>query len=112
MRTPLVLLWLWLLTLQCCIQNQRHTSSVEEDAKNKPWRPVPSGRISIENAADLLTIVFLITGVTSYLLGVFPDDVNGVVRNALNAAGFTCFFAGSLKIAIGDQHVLSASAQQ
>lgn len=116
-RAPLVLLWLWLLTLQFCIQNQRHLSSAQEDAKNKPWRPIPARRITPVAAADALTVVYLVTGLASHCLGVFPyyiafsslaayhndfggGDSNGVVRNMLNAGGFTCFFAGALEIAI------------
>ncbi|CAI6336426.1 unnamed protein product [Periconia digitata] len=120
---------MWLLTLQFCIQNQRHPSSAEEDAKNKPWRPISSGRITPSTATDLLTVVFLVTSLISYSLGVFPhyavftylavyhndfggSDAHGVIRNALNAAGFVCFFSGALKVVIGAGNPLSPMVHQ
>ncbi|EPQ53734.1 hypothetical protein GLOTRDRAFT_24494, partial [Gloeophyllum trabeum ATCC 11539] len=43
--------WTWLHLLQFCTSNQ--TLSVDEDAANKSWRPVPSGRISLASAKAL-----------------------------------------------------------
>ena len=35
-RVPATLTWFWLMLLPCCLQNQRHKSSLQEDAINKP----------------------------------------------------------------------------
>jgi hypothetical protein len=40
------LVWIWLHLLQCNTSNQYR--SAEEDALNKPWRPLSSGRITLE----------------------------------------------------------------
>lgn len=49
------LAWTFLHQLQCNISNQYY--SVVEDAGNKPWRPLPAGRITLEQAFLLHAIV-------------------------------------------------------
>ncbi|TDL18470.1 hypothetical protein BD410DRAFT_728472 [Rickenella mellea] len=44
-------IWIWLNLLQCNSSNQY--KSAEEDALNRPWRPLPSGRISRSQASKL-----------------------------------------------------------
>ncbi|KAF8870377.1 UbiA prenyltransferase family-domain-containing protein [Infundibulicybe gibba] len=43
------ILWTWIHLLHFCISNQ--VSSITEDAANKPWRPIPSGRITPSQAS-------------------------------------------------------------
>ncbi|OJA12722.1 hypothetical protein AZE42_02881 [Rhizopogon vesiculosus] len=43
--------WIWLHLLQFNISNQ--IQDPEEDRKNKPSRPIPAGRISVDSAADM-----------------------------------------------------------
>jgi len=43
--------WIWLHLLQFNLANQ--IQDPEEDRKNKPSRPIPAGRISVDRAADL-----------------------------------------------------------
>ncbi|KAI0763940.1 UbiA prenyltransferase family-domain-containing protein [Trametes elegans] len=43
--------WLWIHQLTCNVSNQAR--SCAEDAANKPWRPLPSGRISESQAIRL-----------------------------------------------------------
>ncbi|KAK7055260.1 UbiA prenyltransferase family [Favolaschia claudopus] len=43
--------WIWLHLLQCNVSNQY--KSVVEDAINRPWRPLPAGRISATTATIL-----------------------------------------------------------
>jgi len=47
--------WTWLHLLQLCIANQ--CVDPEEDAQNKPWRPIPSGLISDAGARTLHLIL-------------------------------------------------------
>ncbi|KAJ2925190.1 hypothetical protein H1R20_g11902, partial [Candolleomyces eurysporus] len=56
--------------------------SPEEDAKNKPWRPIPSGRISLRNAMILRWISVVYCCLLSFYL-----------RKAvlIPSAFFTCF---------------------
>ncbi|KAG1841411.1 UbiA prenyltransferase family-domain-containing protein [Suillus subalutaceus] len=44
-------LWIWFHLLQFNLANQ--IQDPEEDRKNKPSRPIPAGRISIDSAADM-----------------------------------------------------------
>ncbi|KZT50864.1 hypothetical protein CALCODRAFT_477911 [Calocera cornea HHB12733] len=50
--------WVWLHQLQCNINNQR--GSITEDAGNKPWRPLPAGRITPQQAKWLHAVVTLL----------------------------------------------------
>lgn len=117
-RIPLILLWAWFNLLAFAVNNQRHVNAVEEDRLNKPWRPMPAGRMTEAQAKTLGLISYplaflasiLVGGGTSQcaLLAVFGylyndlkgGDVNWLVRNILNACGFTCFASGALEVAL------------
>lgn len=68
-RLPLVLLGVWMDLLAFNISNQRQPGSVIEDAANKPWRALPSGRISEEGARRLLLALIPTCIAKSLLLG-------------------------------------------
>ncbi|KAG1735608.1 UbiA prenyltransferase family [Suillus paluster] len=82
------LFWLWFHLFQINVSNQSY--SALEDAVNKPWRPMPSGRISVEDSRTLLygLLVFcfglssifglnvLITSVVFSVMMVAHDDFN------------------------------------
>jgi 4-hydroxybenzoate polyprenyltransferase len=121
-RLPIVWSWLWLMILQFCLQNQRHTASIEEDAINKPWRPIPSGRISQGRTLCLLAFTCVLSGIISYNLDVLPiylawtalgsayndfggGDHSGMSRNVFCGALFSCTFGGALSIALGPHPV-------
>ncbi|KAH7083796.1 UbiA prenyltransferase family-domain-containing protein [Paraphoma chrysanthemicola] len=128
-RIPWVSLWLWLLILQACLQNQRSPASIEEDIINKPWRPIPSNRATRAQTEHLLIFTYLIAGVASYALGALPywavyvalliaynelggSDYSGTSRNVFCGAAFFCYFGGALKIALGPRAALSMKAIQ
>ncbi len=115
-RLPLVILWLWINLLPFAIDNQRQPLAIEEDRKNKPWRPLPSGFITRKAARRTMlttySIAFLISiylgtiqqCITLMALGFVYNDLGGadrscVIRNLVNAAGFTCFASGATVIA-------------
>jgi 4-hydroxybenzoate polyprenyltransferase len=117
-RLPLVAGWLWLVILQFCLQNQRTPDSIEEDAINKPWRPMPSKRITRKQMTYLFATTYVMTAIVSFFLGVFPIfvvytmlitayndfggcDHSGTTRNAFCGAGFSCYFSGAMSIALG-----------
>ncbi|RPD56609.1 hypothetical protein L226DRAFT_455370 [Lentinus tigrinus ALCF2SS1-7] len=54
-RLLLVMLWVWSHQLMCNVSNQ--ANSRNEDLVNKPWRPLPSGRISERQARALRWVV-------------------------------------------------------
>ena len=50
--------WTWLLLLSVTITNQSYGNSPAEDALNKPSRPIPAKRISLETA-QVLRLLFV-----------------------------------------------------
>lgn len=126
-RIPQVSFWLWIVILQFCVQNQRSEGSVQEDTVNKPWRPIPSGRMTTAQTEKLLSVTNILAAALSYYLNVMPIFIvyaclitayndhggankSGTVRNLFCGAGFSCYFSGALSIAIGPDAVLSAAA--
>lgn len=116
-RIPLILLWTWLNLLVFTLANQRLPSSIIEDAVNKPWRNIPSGRVSPDQAKRLLLRAVLAAGLLSFLLSCWYEfttltvlvwvynDLGGadsehyLIRNANNALGYVFFGLGALRIA-------------
>ncbi|OSD02318.1 hypothetical protein PYCCODRAFT_1367966 [Trametes coccinea BRFM310] len=106
-------LWSWMHLLQFCVSNQ--AMSPDEDAINKPWRPIPSGRITPYGAAvlrwTLLPLCFMysvyhkiMAAGTIFAIGVLLHnecmlDSHWFTRNVLNALGYAVFDAGATAIA-------------
>ncbi|KAF7797875.1 hypothetical protein EIP86_009081 [Pleurotus ostreatoroseus] len=101
--------WLWLHLLHFCVSNQ--SLSPEEDAQNKPFRPIPAGRITVAQARKLRWVLIPICLTVSAAYGVlYPSitlavhfllhnelklDANWITRNLLNALGYCAFDAGT-----------------
>ena len=106
-------LWTWLHLLQFCVSNQ--SLNPGEDVLNKPWRPIPSGIVSVLNARILRWILLplclsLSMSLEALWQGVFLAigflvynelhlDSHWLMRNALNAWGYASFNAGASSIA-------------
>ncbi|KAK3369953.1 UbiA prenyltransferase family-domain-containing protein [Podospora didyma] len=120
-RLPLSVLWTWLALLVFCLQNQHNESSIIEDKINKPWRPIPAGRITIPQTNAVLAATYPIWLATSWYLGTLRpcliltaltiyynelggSEHGGLARNVLNASGYSCFFAGALQTLLGPAH--------
>lgn len=90
--------------------------AIREDATNKPWRPLPSRRLSQEQATSLMRAIYAIAFVANpYLgglkqcrcltvLGYCYNDLGGGDRNCIlckfiNACGFVCFASGVAEVA-------------
>ncbi len=130
MRLPRVILWIWLNVLIFDLANQRLMSSVIEDSINKPWRPLPSGRMTVSQARRfLLAILPLVFVMTFYLGGLeetvammvltwMYNDLGGadesyVVRNLINAFGFMCYSSGATLVSCGfGEYSLNSAACQ
>jgi len=94
-RTPLILLWTWINLLPFAIDNQRQPLAIHEDGINKPWRPMPSGRVSPQQAKRWMlglypaAIVFsfcfggLRQCVVLILLGLWYNDLSGADKNPM-----------------------------
>ena len=117
-RVPMMLVWAWVNTLAFTVNNQRQPNAAREDELNKPWRPIPSQRLSPVHAKYLAIFAYAISLLVSILAGggasecillmffgfLYNDlklgDVHWLSRNILNACGFTSFAAGALEIAL------------
>ena len=117
-RTSLILLWVWTNLLPLDISNQILPTSIAEDALNKPWRNLPSQRLSRERARKWMLAFYMLAVITSSLLSTLPQclslillgywynhlhgaDANPFIRNLLSACGFGCFTSGAMQVAVG-----------
>ena len=114
-RAPRMLLWSACNILLFCLHNQRSPSTIAEDRLNKPWRPIPAGRLTPPQAKRLLyalhPLCFLVArtvgGFWPYVILVsfhvwyneFGGASNPVLKNVHNAVGVCCFLAGPLEVA-------------
>jgi len=72
-RVPLVCLWNWLNLVVFNIANQRLPDSVLEDQINKPWRPIPTGRLSSDEARKLLLYILPFSLIMINFIGAFEE---------------------------------------
>ncbi|PYH65783.1 UbiA family prenyltransferase [Aspergillus vadensis CBS 113365] len=118
-RSFSALLWVSLVFIPFSINNQRTPSAIAEDAVNKPWRPMPQRRISPAQALVLMGFFIFLAQVHIQLRGgigrrqslillaldlwyntLSGADKNPIVRNAINALGYTCFLSGALEVSL------------
>lgn len=107
LRVPHMVAWIWTHLLVENLANQRQPQSVAEDAINKPWRPLPSGRLSQAEALGILQAGVPTVAAVSFLFDAFTpsatfttlvwlyNDLEGsstgpILRNVVNAAGLCC----------------------
>lgn len=123
-RLPVTAFWTWINLLPFAIDNQRQQDSIKEDTENKPWRPLPSKRLTPEQAKMIMLVFYPIAFLSSlYLggswqcialvgLGHWYNDLKGadsscITRNFINACGYICFTSGALQVASDPSAVLS-----
>lgn len=121
-RLPAVIFWVWFNFLVFCLGNQRRPSSVSEDQLNKPWRPIPAGRISASSATALwVSLHFAVLLCCAYfgatfftiallVLGYMYNDLGGgehpFTRNLINAAAVVFFALGATTVAFAGHPLL------
>ncbi|CAI7651012.1 unnamed protein product [Penicillium glandicola] len=111
--------WVLINLVPFAINNQRGERAISEDRLNKPWRPFPRGRISNEWGSRIMIILYIFAPLYSVAfaggfrhsvaliwLGVWYNnwggaDKNPVVRNIINALGYTCFASGAMEVTLG-----------
>ena len=115
-RIPVVLFWTWINLLPFAIDNQRQPEAIQEDAENKPWRSMPSKRMSQRHARCLVFCLYPAAFVASLkvggmkqclalmVLGYWYNDRGGadrncIIRNLINAFGFICYASGATEVA-------------
>ena len=126
-RLPFVLFFNWSNLLIFDLANQRLPDSIREDAINKPWRPLPTRRISQQQTRHLMLLAMLVTLIVSFGLGVWKEttllfnltwvynDLRGgddhwLLRNLVIAAAFFLYNLGSLRLANPDYGCLTSEA--
>ena len=114
-RLPQLMLWTWLHVLQCALANQ--SLDPEEDAVNKPDRPIPSGRITVQQTRILRwaclipclafsawysVAVVQASAALAFFVYVYNElqlNSHWLGRSVLNGAGLACFEMGATLIA-------------
>ncbi|KAI0900753.1 hypothetical protein F4806DRAFT_449811 [Annulohypoxylon nitens] len=115
--SPSMLVWSWSNLLLFNLHNQRHDSAIAEDSLNKPWRPLPSGRLTADQATKVMYLMYPVTlsitiscgGIVPCLIEMFcclwynewGGATNPFLKNILNGLGFYSFYSGPLEIATG-----------
>ena len=74
-RIPTTLFWVWITLLPFAIDNQRDANSVAEDTINKPWRVMPSRRLSPKEAKRLMICLYAVSITSSWWIGGFLPGV-------------------------------------
>jgi 4-hydroxybenzoate polyprenyltransferase len=113
----LVTFWVWINLLPFVIDNQRRSECIQEDKKNKSWRPLPSNRMSQAEAKRVILILYPIAFTASVWLGGYRQSAALVVlghwyncrggaagvfsKNFINACGFVCFASGAMEVSLG-----------
>ncbi|KAI1199704.1 UbiA prenyltransferase family-domain-containing protein [Nemania serpens] len=115
-RFPIVLAFNWYSVFIFDLANQRSPESIEEDKLNKPWRPIPTGKVSATEARRALLAAIPLVLLFNYLLGVWRqgflililtwmyNDIRGgdeVVRDLIISVAYGMFNSASLEIAVG-----------
>ncbi|OAX38628.1 hypothetical protein K503DRAFT_740916 [Rhizopogon vinicolor AM-OR11-026] len=114
-RIPHTIIWIWMHLLKFDISNQ--IQDPEEDRRNKPDRPLPAGRITTENAADVrwllvpICLAFsaeygglaLASSICFEALSIWYNDFGGhkvgISKNLLTAAGYMFMEVGATIVA-------------
>ncbi|MCJ1384004.1 hypothetical protein MMC17_007119 [Xylographa soralifera] len=122
LRAIRVALWIVINLLPFAIANQRLPHAIREDAINKPWRPLPSHRLSPAQAHELMLTTYVVAAAANTVLGGMRSylalvvlaycynslggaDVSGVVRNLMNVAFYLCAMVGTIEVAAGGQSI-------
>ncbi|KAF2176482.1 hypothetical protein K469DRAFT_733730 [Zopfia rhizophila CBS 207.26] len=112
-RTPLVVLWVWVVLLPFNIDNQRRADAIVEDKINRPWRPLPSKRISPDRAFRFMLFCHIaavgyslaVGGLRQSLAGIALGwlynglggaDRSCIAKNAVNSLGYVTFSMGAI----------------
>ncbi|KAF2774111.1 hypothetical protein EJ03DRAFT_346748 [Teratosphaeria nubilosa] len=127
-RSILALLWVWAQLLPFSISNQNSPAAIAEDGVNKPWRPLPSKRVTSRQASRVMVALYGVAVVLSGVVGglrqslglvvlggwynyLAGGDASWIVRNSINAAGYVCFTSGAMEVSLGQRVGLPVQAK-
>lgn len=122
-RLPLVLIFNTGNLLVFDLANQRSPRSEVEDRINKPWRPIPQGKITTDQTRRFMLVVIPVVLALNYVLGAWEqgifihiltwlyNDLEGgdeaFLREVIIAVAYGFFNCGSLRVAVGPEYSLS-----
>ncbi|KAJ0120496.1 hypothetical protein J7T55_015225 [Diaporthe amygdali] len=115
---PAVLIFNWWHTFIFDLSHQWSPQSVAEDRINKPWRPIPKGKITPDQTRRLILVIIPLSLGLDYYMNVWDqgivihvitwmyNDLGGCdewffIRDLCTASAFAMFNSGALKIASG-----------
>jgi len=115
----ITIFWAWINLLPLAIDNQITPKAIAEDTFNKPWRTLPSKRMTIKQAGALRIPLYGCAVISSWYLGGLRQclllgclaiwynhygggDCNPLVRNFINSVGYICYTSGALEVALGN----------
>ncbi|EFQ35838.1 hypothetical protein CGRA01v4_00203 [Colletotrichum graminicola] len=114
-RLPLIVAFNWYSVLIFDLANQRGPESVAEDYANKPWRPIPAGKVTPEQTRKAMLVAIPAVLAMNYALNVWKEgvfililtwlynDLRGgdeLLRDPIISVAYGLFNTASLKIAI------------
>ncbi|CAI7623082.1 unnamed protein product [Penicillium glandicola] len=118
---PVVFGYLWINLLLFNVANQRLPASIKEDSINKPWRPMPSQRLTQKEARVLLHAVIPVAAIISAytggiqqaaihtILSWMHNDLDGsgnpILKNLYTTLGIVCYSSGAA--AVASSHIYS-----
>lgn len=116
-NAPRGLFWTWSNLLPFAIDNQRQDDAIAEDAVNKPWRTMPSGRMTQQVAKRIMQVMYAVALCAGVSLGGYRQTLalmglghwynhlggseHPVVRNLINGMGFMSFLSGTSEAMLG-----------
>ena len=117
---------MWLHLLQFCVSNQ--SVEPDEDGKNKPWRLIPAGNISLHAARRLRWLLLAACLAFSARTGILHASAalsfatwahneahlgsHWLTRNALNAVGYASFSIGASDVGCAGTYLCSTTSQK
>ena len=123
-NAPFVILFNWSNVFIFELANQRSSKSVKEDHFNKPWRPLPAGRITMEQTRKLMLLAIPSVLAINTFCGVGPEtsilliltwiynDLKGgdeLIRDVIISLAFGFYNHGSLRIAMDKNAEITAT---
>jgi len=125
-RAPFVMLFNFYSLLVFDLANQWSPDSVEEDRVNKPWRPIPSGRITSEQTRKALLFTALVSLAFNYCLGIWSEGLfvqvlsyyynelnggGGPLRDVIISVSYGLANRTSLRLASGPENTINQQGQ-
>ena len=118
LRFPIILFFNWYNVLVFDLGNQYSAESIREDTLNKPWRPIPTGKVTPAWARRTLLLLIPLSMWLNYMLGVWEqavliptlsylyNDLRGsdeILRDPIISVAYAVANTASLRVAVGGE---------